>query len=210
MGFRSRKPICIPGRPYSPGMAQTNPQIRFLRPGTFTDIHGRQATFGESDLAAIAAAYDPESDPAPLVIGHPKTDDPAFGWVGGIAVDGDRLVATPSSIEPAFAEAVRAGRYRKVSASFYAPDNPANPKPGQWYLKHIGFLGAKAPAIKGLGTVALGEDEAALFTLPFTQETMMDPKEQEAAFAERDLGVQLVEPAGRPLAVGRRATQITE
>ncbi|HEU4958973.1 MAG TPA: hypothetical protein VFT56_01080 [Sphingomonas sp.] len=167
-------------------MALTTPQISFLRPGTFTDVSGRQVTFGEADLAAIAAAYDPSSDPAPLVIGHPKTDDPAFGWVGSVTVAGDRLVATPSDIEPAFAEAVRAGRYRKVSACLYPPDHSGNPKPGSWYLKHIGFLGAKAPAIKGLGTVALSEDGEDAVTLSFSQEQMMDPKDQEAAFAERD------------------------
>jgi phosphoglycolate phosphatase-like HAD superfamily hydrolase len=53
-------------------------------------------------------------------------------------------------VDPDFAEGVEAGRYRYVSASFYPPSDPNNPKPGNWYLRHIGFLGAQPPAVKGL------------------------------------------------------------
>lgn len=45
---------------------------------------------------------------------------------------------------------VSAGRFKKRSASFYRPDSTANPVPGVYYLRHVGFLGAQAPAVKGL------------------------------------------------------------
>ncbi len=48
---------------------------------------------------------------------------------------------------------VKAGRFKSRSASFYHPDNPNNPKPGVYYLRHVGFLGAQPPAVKGLKAV---------------------------------------------------------
>lgn len=61
-------------------------------------------------------------------------------------------------MDPAFAELVKAGRYRKVSASFYPPAAKANPRPGSYYLKHVGFLGAQPPAVKGLKAIAFSEE----------------------------------------------------
>jgi len=159
--------------------------ITIMRTGTFTSVEGTQVSFGASDLAAIAASYDAASDPAPLVVGHPQLDAPAYGWAAGLKVEGDRLVADADKIEPAFAEAVNAGRYPKISSSFYPPDHPANPKPGAWYLKHIGFLGGAAPAVKGLGTVHFSEasDSAPLATFE-NEETQVTDKN--ASFAERE------------------------
>ncbi len=165
-------------------MDQTPPTIRLARIGTFTSVEGVSVSFTEAMFAATAAAYDRAADPAPLVIGHPALEDPAYGWVDRLAVENGELVATPSDVEPAFAEMVRAKRFPKVSARFYPPQHPANPKPGNWYLKHIGFLGAAAPGIKGLGTVnfADGADEgAATFDFSEQEDNIMN----EASFAER-------------------------
>lgn len=168
-------------------MATDLPTIAILRPGTFTDIHGTKVTFSAADVRDIAASYDAVSDPAPLVVGHPKIDAPAYGWVGGLTLQGDELVATPSQVNPAFAEIVRDGAYRKVSAKFYAPTSPANPKPGTYYLQHIGFLGAAAPAIKGLGTVSFSEDaDAASITIISNDEDKSMDDAQSVAFAERE------------------------
>lgn len=188
----------------------TTPTIRIARPGTFTSNEGVPVSFSAADLAAAASAYDPGADPAPLVIGHPKLDDPAYGWVSGLAVDGDTLVATPDKVEPSFAEMVREGRYPKVSARFYPPQHPANPKPGAWYLKHIGFLGAAAPGIKGLGTVqfADGADDGAV-TLdfaegetPVTTQTLAD-----LAAREAELAILKAELAARDAAEAKRAAE---
>jgi len=46
---------------------------------------------------------------------------------------------------------VDAGRYKFRSASFYEPNDPSNPTPGSWHLKHVGWLGAQPPSVKGLG-----------------------------------------------------------
>lgn len=128
--------------------------IEIFRPGTHTDMRGASLSFSENDLAAMADAYDPGVHEAPIVIGHPETTAPAWGWVKGLSAHDGRLLAEPDQLDPAFAELVKAGRYKKVSASFYRPDSAANPKPGVYYLRHVGFLGAQPPALKGLAPVS--------------------------------------------------------
>ena len=139
-----------------------------FRAGRHRTIGGQTVEFSEADLAAVAAAYDTAVHEAPLVIGHPKTDDPAMGWVSGLKCVGLRLEADFRQMDPAFAEAVEAGRYKHVSAAFYAPDSPHNPKPGGYYLRHVGVLGAVPPAVKGRGPLNFAEDDT-LF-LAFSEE----------------------------------------
>lgn len=135
--------------------------IQFFKPGRHTDMAGRSIAFSREDIAAMATAYDPALRPAPLVIGHPRTDDPAYGWVGELSVDAEGYAyAAPSQISDALRELVDAGSYKYVSASLYTPDSPDNPKPGAYYLRHIGFLGAVPPAVKGLRPVQFGASES--------------------------------------------------
>lgn len=123
--------------------------IQIFKPGKHTAMSGQAFAFSESDLAATVAAYDPAKHEAPLVVGHPKHDDPAYGWVKSLAF-ADGLEAEPHQVNPDFAEMVGSGAFKKISASFYAPDSPSNPVPGVYYLRHVGFLGAQPPAVKGL------------------------------------------------------------
>lgn len=141
--------------------------IQILTPGRHTDAKGKVVTFTETDLAAAAAAYDPQVFESPLVVGHPKMDAPAYGWVKALHFQDGALFAEPHQIEGEFAELVNAGRFKKISPSLYLPDSPSNPKPGSHYLKHIGFLGAAAPAIKGLKTVNFNEGEEDAFIVEF-------------------------------------------
>lgn len=133
--------------------------IHIFRAGTHTDMHGRRINFSDADLNEIAQNYNPALHEAPVVVGHPKTDAPSYAWVRGIKKDRDGLKAEPRDIDPQFAELVKNRRYSKVSASFYCPDSPGNPTPGKYYLRHVGFLGAQPPAIKGLKPVSFAEDE---------------------------------------------------
>ena len=133
-------------------------------------MRGDVLSFSESDIAATAAAYDPAKHEAPLVIGHPKHDAPAYGWVKSLAASGDGLNAEPHQVDADFAELVASGRYKKISASFYLPDAPNNPVPGVYYLRHVGFLGAQPPAVKGLNPVQFADDGGDCVSFEFAEE----------------------------------------
>lgn len=135
--------------------------IHILKTGHYTDMYGRHYQFSEADLNDIMQTYDPTLHEAPIVVGHPRSDGPAYGWVGGVKRGNDGLSVEPRDVEPQFAELVKTRRYSKVSACLYGPDTPGNPTPGKYYLRHVGFLGAQPPAIKGLKPVTFadaGED----------------------------------------------------
>lgn len=132
--------------------------IQIFKPGTHTAMNGASLSFSESDLAASAAAYDPALHEAPIVVGHPKADAPAYGWVKSLSYS-EGLDAEPHQVDAEFAEMVKAGRFKKVSASFYTPDAKANPVPGVYYLRHVGFLGAQPPSVKGLKQVEFADSE---------------------------------------------------
>lgn len=135
-----------------PADAPLTARIEVFRPGTFKPMEGDPITYSAADLRAIADAYDADGAPAPVVVGHPETDAPAFGWIRKLEYDAgaERLFAELGEIEPEFAGMVKAGRFRRVSMAFFSPQASHNPVPGTWYPKHVGFLGAAAPAVSGL------------------------------------------------------------
>lgn len=135
------------------------PRILIFKPGTFTDMSGRDHTFSAEMLRDAAESYDPAVHEAPCTLGHPQHDDPAYGWVRGMHFTEDGVEADLEDLDPAFEGAVNARRYSYRSAAWYAPDHPQNPRPGHLYLRHLGFLGAEVPAVKGLGPVQFAEDE---------------------------------------------------
>lgn len=134
-------------------------QLHIFKPGTHTAQCGTTYNFTEADLAATVAAYNPTLHEAPLVIGHPQHDAPAAGWVKSLSATAHGLIAEPQQIDASFAEQIAKGSYKKISASFYHPTAANNPVPGVYYLRHVGFLGAQPPAVKGLRPIELAEGE---------------------------------------------------
>jgi hypothetical protein len=121
--------------------------IEIFRSGTHKDSSGYEKTWTENDLETIASKYDPTKFEAPLVVGHPKDNSPAYGWVESLKREGVKLLAKVKPTVQEFIDAVRQGLYKKVSVSLY-PDMS---------LRHIGFLGGAAPAIKDLQAVQFKE-----------------------------------------------------
>lgn len=131
-------------------------KIPFLKPGTYTDMNGKKVTIKAEDLDKIILAtkeHDYQDDDFPLCIGHPKTDDPAWGWVNknSISKDGDVLVALADNdkLVPEFKDWFGKKLFKKVSVKLRQ----------DYSIAHIGFLGAKAPAVAGLPSVALAAEE---------------------------------------------------
>ncbi|MBF0094378.1 MAG: hypothetical protein HQL34_07535, partial [Alphaproteobacteria bacterium] len=152
-------------------MTETTRKIEIFRPGTFTSRAGVELTFTEQDLRAVAAAYDPAVHEAPLVVGHPSHDAPAYGWITGLEFADGRLVATVGRLAPELATAVAEGRFRKVSPAFYPPTSKSNPKPGTLSLRHVGVLGAAPPACSGLKPLAFSDDVSEAVVMEFSGRT---------------------------------------
>ena len=166
-------------------------RIEIFRPGKFKAMNGTEVSFSAEMLKDIAESYDPKVYQAPLVIGHPKVEDPAYGWVKNLCFSGERLSAEPEAVVEEFASLVSARRYQNVSASFFTPEHPANPKPGKYYLKHVGFLGAVPPAVTGLKTVSFADNDDKVvefsFEVPEEEKTAeKQSKDRTAEFAARE------------------------
>lgn len=156
--------------------------LEIFKAGKHTSMDGRSISFGESDITSSIKAYDPKIHEAPLVIGHPKHDAPAYGWVQSLTGHNGLMQAIPQQVDPEFAEMVEKGRFKKISASFYEPNSPINPVPGVYYLRHVGFLGAQPPAVKGLKSASFAEEagtfEIELDFAEFTTDKTVDKEEQ--------------------------------
>ncbi|MCZ4273311.1 hypothetical protein [Maritalea porphyrae] len=148
-------------------------RIEVFRPGTFTAMGGQSFSASSQDLIDLAERYDPENNPVPVVIGHPKTDTPAYGWVKSFSFEDDRLIAELDQLEPQFAEQVTDGRYKRISMSFFGKGSTANPAGDELYPKHIGFLGATPPAVSNLKPVEFSDEDESV-TIEFGVPALKD------------------------------------
>ena len=122
--------------------------IEVFRAGTHTDSKGRTRTWPKADLDKICQSYNPADHEAPAVVGHPRDNHPAYGWVEGLKRVGEKLLAKFKQVAPEFASMVEEGRFKKRSIRVM-PDGT---------LGHVAFLGAVPPAIKGLKDIEFSED----------------------------------------------------
>lgn len=134
--------------------------IEVLKSGTHIASDGQKKTFSISDLDRIIESYDPAFHEAPVVIGHPKDNEPAYGWVEALKRQGNTLMAKLKDLVPEFVQAVRQGMFKKRSISLYP----------NLMLRHVGFLGAVPPAVKGLAPVAFRDSGPDYLTIELTEE----------------------------------------
>lgn len=170
-------------------MAAMPKRLHIFKPGEFTAMSGERHAFTPAMLRGIAAGYSPALHEAPIVVGHPAADLPAYGWIEKLeyqesddASGPAGLYALPAQVNADFADMVAAGAFKKISAAFYGPEAPGNPRPGGHYLRHVGFLGAQPPAVKGLRSPSFGdaEDGVLCFSTP------TDSPPQESAVTEEE------------------------
>lgn len=128
-----------------------------FKTGEHIDSAGRKRTWSETDLDRLVSSYKPETHEAPICIDHneaggPVVGGPAYGWVEALKREGDKVLAKFKDVVPEFAEMVNKGLFKKRSVSIY-PDGS---------LRHVAWLGAKPPAIKGLRDFTFNDNEADL------------------------------------------------
>ena len=146
--------------------------IEVFKSGTHCDSKGRTHNYNDNTIEQIVNSYNSKisqdiSFMAPIVKGHPSDDMPAYGWVEYLVKKGKTILAKIKNIDPEFASELKTGKYKKVSVALY-PDN---------MLKHIGFLGAAAPAVKGLKPVEFNQDCDDIY-LNFDYENYSEWKEE--------------------------------
>ncbi len=154
--------------------------IEIFKIGRHTDNKGRIREWTEGDLNKMVTSYDPKKHEAPAVIGHPTNNAPAYGWVESLKAEAGKLYGKFKQIQPAFADMVSSGSFKKRSISIY-PDGS---------LRHVGFLGAMPPAIKGLADIQFsGNDDCSIYEFEEQSSPDADPaiqKAKETEMAELD------------------------
>lgn len=128
------------------------PWVEAFKVGKVTDMAGNEHDFSETDLEdlnegihdQLKAGYQP-----PMVKGHPKLDDPRVASIVDSKVEDKVLKVKLDDVNPEFAEEVKKGGFKYLSAAVYS-----NLKKG---LRHLGALGAHAPAMKGMTPLCFGE-----------------------------------------------------
>lgn len=137
--------------------------IEIFRSGKWTSADGKTREFDDAFVSRLAASYDPKLQEAPVVLGHPKDDAPAFGWVEGLKAEGGKLFAKLRDVSGDLRQWVRDGLFRHRSIAIYGDLEGRGP-----YLRHLGILGAAPPAVKGMPPLKMaavfGESEPEALT----------------------------------------------
>ncbi len=152
--------------------------FEIFRTGSWTSDKGISKEYTEADLDRIIENYNSE-DPAPIVIGHPETNAPAFGWIDKLMRVKDRLIAVPKQLNEQFVDLVKNGAFKKRSISI-TPDLK---------LVHVGFLGAAAPAVEGLKEIQFNsQDDLLSFSVAFNPALLVALSSVSSRAESRDEG----------------------
>lgn len=120
-----------------------------FKTGYHTDSQGNKRYWSIEDLNKIVKQFETVHKDAPICIGHPKSSTPAYGWIDKVVRKGDNLYCTFKNVQKEFWEACKKGLFKNRSISL---DKDFN-------IRHLAFLGAQAPAIKGLEQFCFSDDE---------------------------------------------------
>ena len=116
-----------------------------LSPGKWKAAKGGDVDITPEMISSIARGYSQELQVAPVTIDH-QQEGPAYGWVEKLRVAGNKLQAKFRDLAPQMQEWLASRAYSNKSCEIYL--NHAST--GEPYLRAVTFLGAAAPAAKGL------------------------------------------------------------
>ncbi len=146
-------------------------KFEIFKTGSHTSDKGVSKDYTLEDLNFIAQSYKPEEDEAPIVIGHPEDNDPAFGWISSLSVseDGKLIAEAPDEkLQTDFLNALKDGSYKKRSISL-TPEGK---------LRHVGFLGAAKPAVKGLADIQFSSPSSVIYEFDFEKKVLEEKPAQ--------------------------------
>lgn len=154
--------------------------VEIFEAGPQTDSRGNTREWTAAELDEMVANFQADGDTVPAVVGHPEDDAPAYAWMARLRRAGQRLVASFRDVAPEFAEMVLAKRFPNRSLKVVRSDRG-------WQIAHVGWLGAAAPAVKGLKPVnfsSVEADDVRLYHTPIAQEP---PMSQPKTFTQADV-----------------------
>jgi len=142
--------------------------VDIFKTGEHTDSSGVTRTWTEDDLKEIEKLYN-EQNPdeqhlAPIVYGHPSSEDAALGWVEKLKVEGNVLKAKLVELSEQLIQSIKDGAYKFQSIALY-PNK---------LLRHLGILGAVPPAVKGLKPLSEYFSDSRFLLFEFANEDIND------------------------------------
>ena len=143
-----------------------NQWIEIFRVGDY----GAKGKYTQQDLEKMVANF-PVWKP-PLVIGRPDTNSPAMGWAAELKAENGKLFARAEKVQPELEQHVASGRFPNRSIAIYVDPKGSGPA-----VRHIGFLGATPPEVKGLAPIQFSDGEFVAIEFDENKEDEMDPKE---------------------------------
>lgn len=144
-----------------------NPNAQNPLEGQWTEVfrtgdYNEKGRFSSADLDQMVANFDPSYHEPPVIVGKPKHDAPAYAWVAGLKRSGNTLLGKLKDVDPQFGEMVRNGRFKKRTVSLYSTAKG-------WAVRHLGFLGAPPPEVKGLSNTTFKEDDESALVVNSTE-----------------------------------------
>ena len=129
-------------------------EFEAFKSGKHVSSEGEECEYTDADLEHMCEEYNARAtiDPAPLTLGHPTDNSPAYGWIKSARTFAGKLLVKAHQLNKDFVDAVKQGAYKKVSLSLYDDDKGKR-------IRHCGFLGAMPPAIKGLQPVSFASSD---------------------------------------------------
>ena len=144
-----------------------------FKTGEHKDSNGNVKFWTKDDLDKICYQFQNVHHNVPVCVGHPKTNSPAYGWIEDVKRVGENLYCSFKDIREEFKNALKQGLFKNRSISL---DKDLN-------IRHIAFLGAQAPAIKGLEEFCFSDcDPNDLYVYCFT-----DVQDKEVNVEEKNL-----------------------
>ena len=143
-------------------------KFEIFKVGTHTSANGITKDYTVDHLNQIVQNH---SAPTPIVVGHPKDNSPAFGWIKNLFIKGESLFAEAADLVPEFIDLLKQKIYKNRSVSLKQNED------GTLSLNHVGFLGGVLPAVKGLEELNLNADDIEEISFEFSE--FVEPSEEQ-------------------------------